>query len=165
MTPTAQAELLTRLRIQRRARLARRGDLGLLIAALYLTADCMDAWDRKMDGYSWVYWKQWKANKRQGQPRSRPTRQPGYRWGRDIVEYLHHTSAGAASLDAMGAEMDRRRALDRVAYRKWLRATGDVYDEMLRLIWPKGGPDPNVSSDDVRAIADRLMVEAMPLPA
>ncbi|MFF9787115.1 hypothetical protein [Streptomyces nigrescens] len=151
MNTTARTELLTRLRIQRRTRLAKRGDLGAAIKALHDTADAMDARQRRMSPYRTpggrMYW-----------PVERHE-------AHNVLMVAEHGVFGAASMREFENEWRQRKQQDRIAAGQWLKRGIAALKSIEPLLVPDGYDSPDLSSGDLRAIAGRLAAEAIPLPS
>jgi hypothetical protein len=158
MTDEARAQLLNRPKTTRRARMARRGDLGPVAAALYRTADLMDAEDRKAERWAW-------ERHAAGQFPRRAAKSAGWRpW--DPAQLLtSHGFLAAYGLDSMDQWQQARRAYTapgsagHQAWKAWVLECRAVRAEMEKLLLPSWLDSPSLTSADVRAIADRIALE------
>lgn len=159
MTNESHTELLTRLKTARRTRMGQRGDLGPVIHALYRTADLMDAEDRRRERALW------ERHATRMLPR-RATKSPG--WGpRDPAQLLNTQAFLAAyGLESMDQWSEIRRAYTapggagHKAWMAWLHERRAVRAEMEKLLLPSWRDSPDLTADDVRAIADRVAAES-----
>ncbi|MGW3427978.1 hypothetical protein ACWDHW_08475 [Streptomyces melanosporofaciens] len=154
MTEEARPELLTRLRTARRARMAQRGDLSPVAAALYRTAELMEAEDREWQRKRWEHYVAGKA----------PRRSTKSTWGPlDPGQLLQHYGFLAAyGLDSMDQWQQVRitytapGGAGHQAWKAWVLECRAVYDEMKKLLLPKWVDSPSLTAADVRAIADQV---------
>ncbi|MFD8516520.1 hypothetical protein ACFV27_36950 [Streptomyces antimycoticus] len=158
MTDEARAQLLNRLKAAQRARMARRGDLGPVVHALYQTANLMDADDR---GRERRVWKEYAAGEH-----PRPiTKSAG--WGQqDPAQILaHYGFLAAYGLNSMDQWQQVRRAYTapggagHKAWMAWVLKGRAVRAEMEKLLLPLWVGSPSLTAADVRAIADRVAAE------
>lgn len=156
---------VSELRSRRRVRDIRDGRFGALPAALYRVADLMDARDRRFVEAGWSRWR----NGTLPRPTAKTvTTLSGKRVPADsrhawpVSNILMASTAqaaayGLASMRDYGRAWDRRVAEDgKAAARARQQECRDLYEQVCRALRGPGLDAPDLTSDDVRALADRL---------